>query len=294
MPEHKRTDAKFCSDRCRKRASRAVKNGPTIPKVMKARERFVRYTATKRPLTVAGRSASSIDPATWSTFQAAVDSAKGVGVGFVLGDGIGCIDLDDCIDLDGIVADWAQAFIDSNPNTFIEVSSSGRGLHVFGWLDEAPGTKIRDGRKIEVYSRGRYIALTGKRFGSAPLHLADLVMPEAVAEEDQDAVEAQRDAMSLSQAIIEGSRLDELLAMRRIIARAFDNPLTAPRELVPLSRRLDEINKQIETLKLKNEQEAEDRAALEQAEREQTNNSPKEALSSDASDGEEAWDAEAI
>ncbi len=44
----------------------------------------------------------------------------------------------------------------ANPEAWVERSHSGRGLHVWGLLDEGPG---RTTKEIEVYSRGRYIAL---------------------------------------------------------------------------------------------------------------------------------------
>lgn len=140
------------------------------------RARFVRYTARKVPRTVSGFSASSTDPATWASFGAARASSVGEGIGFVLGEGIGCIDLDHAI-VDGVVADWAQLVLDANPDTYIEVSRSGEGLHIFGLLNEGPGRKIRDGRNIEVYSVGRYIALTGTRYAAAPAKLAPLSVP---------------------------------------------------------------------------------------------------------------------
>lgn len=144
---------------------------------MKARRRFVRYTSSKRPVTIAGRPASSTNANTWASHAEAIASTKGEGVGFVLGDGIGCIDLDHCIE-DGNVAPWAQEVLDDNPSTFVELSRSGTGLHIFGLLDEAPGRNKRDGvRAIEFYSTGRYIALTGKRFRSAPLRLSPLRVP---------------------------------------------------------------------------------------------------------------------
>lgn len=135
-----------------------------------------RGVAAKVPLTVEGRYASSTKEETWSSFAEALESGAGIGIGFVLGEGIGCVDLDDAI-VDGVVQPWAQSVLDENPNTFVEVSQSGGGLHVFGLLDESPGRVIRDGRNIEVYSVGRYIALTGNRFGGAPLKLDRLVIP---------------------------------------------------------------------------------------------------------------------
>ena len=49
------------------------------------------------------------DPSTWSSFEAA--SATGAPLGFVLGDGIGCIDLDGCLDEHGIPNEAARGLI---------------------------------------------------------------------------------------------------------------------------------------------------------------------------------------
>ena len=58
------------------------------------------------------------------------------------------------------------------PETFIEVSQSGNGLHIFGLLPESPGRNKGNG--VEVYSVGRFIAMTGNRYDSAPSSLADI------------------------------------------------------------------------------------------------------------------------
>lgn len=138
--------------------------------------RFVRYTATKRPITAAGKSASSTNPATWTDYATAMASTAGKGVGIVLGEGLGCIDLDHCM-VDGQLLPWAAEVVAANPGTYIEVSMSGEGLHIFGILAEAKGQVIKDGRNIEIYSRDRYIALTGNRFERSPLQLAPLSLP---------------------------------------------------------------------------------------------------------------------
>lgn len=138
--------------------------------------RFVRFNSRKVPLMVDGRNASSTNPATWATVAEARASTAGEGIGFVLGDGIGCIDLDHAI-VDGAVSEWAVDVLAANPNTYVEVSRSGEGFHIFGLLPESGGRKIRDGRNIEIYSVGRYIALTGNRYGTAPATLAALVVP---------------------------------------------------------------------------------------------------------------------
>src|SRR5699024_11063251 len=115
------------------------------------------------------RAASSTDPRTWTTYAEARDTSIGTGVGFVLGDGIGCLDLDDALDADGRPSAFAAAVLAANPGAWVERSMSGRGLHVFGLLAEAPGRRTLG---LELYSRDRFIALTGDVFrvgGLVPL-----------------------------------------------------------------------------------------------------------------------------
>lgn len=173
MPLLARRDARFCSTRCRVAAHRAK---PRIPVELRERDRWVRRSSTKVPLTASGSAASSTDSATWCGYETAERSDAGAGLGFVLvaEDGIVCIDLDHCIE-SGEVAGWAQAIVDACLPTYVEVSPSGTGLHVWGRGSLARGRRIRrpDGVHIEAYSSGRYIAM-GHRHDAAPLVLADL------------------------------------------------------------------------------------------------------------------------
>jgi hypothetical protein len=168
-----RADARFCSTRCRVAAHRARR---IVPAELRIRDRWVRYSARKVPLTVRGRAASSTDPSTWSTFDAAAESRVGVGVGFVLdGDGVVCIDLDQCLE-GRRLAPWAQAILAALPRTYVEVSPSGTGLHVWGYgdVDRAVVVRRADGGGVELYATGRYITVTGDRWADAPLRFADL------------------------------------------------------------------------------------------------------------------------
>lgn len=165
-----RAGARFCCTTHRVYFSRRAK----LPVAMTKKARWVRRTSTKRPITVTGRPASSTNPDTWAPFSTASKATIGAGLGFVLGEGVGCIDLDHCF-TDGKLAGWAQEIIDRCPPTFMEVSQSGEGLHIFGLLPEGGGRNMRDGaRNVEFYSAGRYIAVTGNRFGNCPSKLADL------------------------------------------------------------------------------------------------------------------------
>lgn len=178
LPLMARTHARYCDTRCRSKAFRATKNNP-LPLELTTRDRWIRRSAAKVPLTVAGTAASSTDPRTWSTHKDAAASTAGVGLGFVLSDedDVVCIDLDHCLNpLTGRLAPWAAAVLRRAGATYVEVSPSGDGLHIWGRADVRQGRRIRrpDGTAVEVYSAGRYITMTGRRHGSSPSILADL------------------------------------------------------------------------------------------------------------------------
>ncbi|MFD9276922.1 DNA primase [Streptomyces mirabilis] len=173
-------NARFCSGRCRMAAHRAShKQADPLPDAMTRRRQWVRRTERKVPLSVVGsrpRPASSTDPDTWSTYSTASRSTAGAGLGFVLSamDRLVCIDLDHAL-LDGELRPWARRIVDSLPETYIEVSPSGTGLHIWGFGVLERGRRIRRGDSaVEIYDRGRYITVTREPFENAPSKLADL------------------------------------------------------------------------------------------------------------------------
>ncbi|MFJ5103165.1 DNA primase [Streptomyces sp. NPDC088554] len=170
--------ARFCSTRCRVASHRAAKKN-AVPRELTTRDRWIRRSSTKVPLTVAGTAASSTDLRTWSMHRDATASTAGVGLGFVLSDedDIVCLDLDHCLNpLTGRLAPWAAAIVRDAGTTYVEVSPSGDGLHIWGRATVRQGRRIRrpDGTAVEIYGTGRYIAMTGRRHGLSPSILADL------------------------------------------------------------------------------------------------------------------------
>lgn len=155
------------------------RDGDPVPSAMTRRKQWVRHTARKVPLSVTGpkvRPASSTDPETWSSYSRVCRSTAGAGVGFVLSwaDRLVCIDLDHAL-LDGELRPWARKIVDGLPETYIEVSPSGSGLHIWGFGSVERGRRIRRGdSSVEVYDRGRYITVTRQPFEGAPSKLADL------------------------------------------------------------------------------------------------------------------------
>ena len=164
----KRAGAKWCSTSCRVMAGRARKR---FPDEMTSADRWVRYKLvprkngklTKVPIQLDGRNASSTDSATWTSFKAAQASSVGDGLGWVLGNGIGCLDLDQCL-VDGVLVGWAREIVEEHRDraVLIERSLSGEGVHIFLPMERGAGT-VRAG--IEVYppDSGRFIAVTGER-----------------------------------------------------------------------------------------------------------------------------------
>jgi primase-polymerase (primpol)-like protein len=149
---------RFCSTRCRVAAHRASKRS-NFPKQMTARESWVRAD-DKRPIQPNGRAASSTDMRTWHSF-AAVQSGAGDGFGIMLGDGLGCYDLDHVTDVQ------ARDFIASIPEpvAFAERSVSGDGVHVFVEAYGGAGWKRTvNGISVERYTKDRFIRVTGNTF----------------------------------------------------------------------------------------------------------------------------------
>lgn len=76
---------------------------------------------------------------------------------------------------------------------------------------------------------------------------------------------------SVTDAVEFGSRVDELVQMRKVVARAIDTTASA-RDLAALTKRLTEISKEIDVLRKQEREEADDGAVS----------------------GDEEWSAEAI
>jgi putative DNA primase/helicase len=121
------------------------------------------------PLT--GRKASSTDPDTWGSYFEAIKAyTEGGydGVGFVFSpeDGISGIDLDDCRDPEtGELEPWAADIV-RDIGSYAEVSPSGRGVHIIARGELPPGGRRKG--KVEMYDRGRFFTMTGRRLADTP------------------------------------------------------------------------------------------------------------------------------
>ena len=155
-----------------------VKNTPQrlciLPQWLVWRNEEVKGRLTKIPYDAkTGRKASSTDPATWTTFEQAVecyarsDYYDGVGFVFTAEDPFCGIDLDDCVNEDTNLAPWAREIMGQFPS-YTEISPSGKGVKVFlrgrkqGFADCSAKDIDPDGfGELELYDHARYFAVTG-------------------------------------------------------------------------------------------------------------------------------------
>jgi primase-polymerase (primpol)-like protein len=111
--------------------------------------------------------ASAVDSTTWRPFfeaHSAYARGRCDGIGFVFSDDDPyCgIDLDKCLDPEtGDIAPWAFEILDRvGDDAYTEVSPSGTGIHIIIRASVRGGGMRRD--KVEMYSRARYFAITGR------------------------------------------------------------------------------------------------------------------------------------
>jgi hypothetical protein len=146
---------------------------------------FKVYGGTKDPITPEGRKAKCNDPRTWRSFgecMAAITHDVGHYPALALDAdySLRFYDLDDCINDDGSLSPLAAQILAAAPNTYIERSVSGKGLHLMAWAGEGaprkrrvvgsatPNGRVCDG--LEVYgATPRFCIFTGDLYdGSAP------------------------------------------------------------------------------------------------------------------------------
>lgn len=151
---------------------------PPALKALSAHNQFVVYRLSpsqtkpgktdKFPLDpVTGRVSSAMEPSNWLSADAAIAKAQafgqGHGVGFTFTANIGLffLDIDNCLEPTGDWSALAKHLLGAFPGAAVEVSQSGRGLHIIGTGTPPPhGCKnIQCG--LELYHEDRFVALTG-------------------------------------------------------------------------------------------------------------------------------------
>jgi hypothetical protein len=112
------------------------------------------------------------DPSRWVSFEEALEAARkagdGFGLGFIVGEGLVAIDLDDCLDAEGVAKAWARPLLTALDavGAYLELSPRGRGLRAFvrGELPRAVKHPFApEGDKLESWSHSRWVSITGRR-----------------------------------------------------------------------------------------------------------------------------------
>ncbi len=120
---------------------------------------------TKNLYQIDRKQASSTDPDTWTTFEAAVEAHKQDG----FFDGIGFVFHQNnpyCgADIDDVTEEKACRWIDRF-DSYTERSPSGNGFHIICKAEVPKGTKRTEG---ELYSSGRFFTMTGDVVRDAPV-----------------------------------------------------------------------------------------------------------------------------
>jgi hypothetical protein len=153
------------------------------------------------------RFASSTDPSSWSTYDAAVAAAaaNGDGISYVLTpvDPFAAVDIDHVLDpATGTIEPWAQRLLDQASHSYVEISPSGTGLRIWG---TANGEELHrkftfDTSALELFRHTRKpLTVTGVQLGtSRQLGSIDALLDRAV-------IWAQQRQQNLAKAKPDGS-----------------------------------------------------------------------------------------
>jgi len=123
-----------------------------------------------------GNKASSTNPDTWTDLDFAARACEqhhysGLGFMFTKDADIVGVDIDHCI-VDGVLNDVAATILAKVPATYMEISPSGTGLHIFlhGMMPDGGSKNSKTG--VEMYAHSRYFTMTGTLYGDCPVVVA--------------------------------------------------------------------------------------------------------------------------
>lgn len=132
---------------------------------------------TKVPFQCDGTPASTTNPATWCSYEEALDAwmvGDFDGIGMTLGADVQGIDLDDCRDPEtGELSELAKEVLD-RIDGYAEVSPSGTGIKLFAKTN-LDGSRTKKEMGVELYREGRYFTVTGQAMGGGHDDLSDEV-----------------------------------------------------------------------------------------------------------------------
>lgn len=137
---------------------------------------------TKVPYSARGGRASTTDPRTWSTYEAAWNAysagrSRFDGLGIVVTGGVVGLDLDHVVEPGEWSAGepWAQAVVERFAGTYTELSPSRTGIRSFCLGRPPRSGKGGPEKRLEVYAEGspRYLTVTGHHLTGSALDVTD-------------------------------------------------------------------------------------------------------------------------
>ena len=159
-----------------------------IPKGLKEKDRWIlwKYTLlptgkwTKTPHSaVNGHKIDATNLDNGSAFSTAVAAVRKHkerfdGLGFLLGEGIAGIDVDDCIDENGNLDERGLRMSQAYASTYAEISPSGHGFKIIVDIGEDPKLASigKNSGGIEIYGGHRYFTVTGHILAGHPASIA--------------------------------------------------------------------------------------------------------------------------
>jgi hypothetical protein len=122
----------------------------------------------KLPCNPQGYTSDHTNPANHMTLEQAQAIIVKLGPGYHLGFSFTklnqqfFIDIDKCINAEGLISEFARSIIKMFPGHYVEISQSGTGIHIIGSYtgDVTHLNKIK-GLNIELYTQDRFVLLTG-------------------------------------------------------------------------------------------------------------------------------------
>jgi hypothetical protein len=136
----------------------------------------------KLPCNRSGHTSGLLDPLNWSGPDAAIADAQrlgatyGVGYVFTQDDPFWFLDIDGAVTSDNTWSPVAQQLLEVFAGCAVEVSSSGRGLHIIG-TGEVPTHGCKNiARGLELYTQDRFVALTGTQAQGSAGHAPNAVV----------------------------------------------------------------------------------------------------------------------
>ena len=126
-----------------------------------------------------GKKASATNPDTWAALDLAQEALRqflysGLGFVFTKQAGIVGVDIDHCVDpATDALNETATAILEKLPPTYIEISPSGTGLHIFLCGEMPDGGSKNSKTGVEMYAHSRYFTMTGNPYKDCPLDIAE-------------------------------------------------------------------------------------------------------------------------